>query len=139
MLLSALALSLTFLCGEGVTLPEPCNGGGKEDMSVEVFVISDGDGDGDGDLVGARADSAGSGQESAPMTEEEAAFEGLFHAGLLPVMTLFPPPLSESSVGGELTATEASTTGGGGGEVEEGGAAAATIWLQGEETPGLGE
>lgn len=123
LLLFALALSLTFLCGEGVRLPGPCNGGGTEDVSVEAFTNSDGDSEGDGDLAGARADSDGSGQESAPMTEEEAAVEGLIHAALLPVSALLPPPLSESSGGGE----------------EEGGAAAATIWLHGEEKPGLGE
>jgi len=80
------------------------------------------DSEGEGDFAEARADSDSAGQESAPMTEEEAPLEGLFHAGLFPLLTLFPPPLSTSSAGAELIKAESTGNGG-----EEGGAAAATI------------
>lgn len=94
--------------------------------------------DSGGDFDGALADLDKAGQESAPMTEEEAPLEGLFQAGLLTLLTLCPTvPLLNSSTGAEFTAEESATDAGGGGE--EGGAAAVTIWLHGEETPGLGE
>lgn len=109
-------------------------------------------GDSEVDFIVALADSDNAGQETAPMTglpSEAAPLDGLFQAGLLPILPLGKLPLSklsptelESSTGkdGEVTVEDSTTIaadGGDEGEAAVGSDSPRTIWVHGDETADL--